>query len=47
LEPSYSSAKRSRADSVHASEDLEDVESLLHAPPGYVPQDYLSNCTFE
>ncbi|KAB2102977.1 Flavin-containing monooxygenase [Alternaria gaisen] len=34
LEPSYSSAKRSRADSVHASEDLEDVESLLHAPPG-------------
>ncbi|RYN47645.1 hypothetical protein AA0114_g7622 [Alternaria tenuissima] len=34
LEPSYSSAKRSRADSVHASEDLEEVESLLHAPPG-------------
>ncbi|CAN9100634.1 unnamed protein product [Alternaria alternata] len=34
LEPSYSSAKRSRVDSVHASEDLEDVESLLHAPPG-------------
>ncbi|KAG9192788.1 hypothetical protein G6011_11522 [Alternaria panax] len=34
LEPSYSDATRSRADSVHASEELEDVERLLHAPPG-------------